>query len=186
MTRFIRLIDLSVALLALVSLTPVFFSLTLICFFDTRSPFFIQTRLGQYRKPFLLLKFRTMKRDTPSLASHLVGANAVTRCGRFLRRTKLDELPQLLNVIKGDMSLVGPRPCLPNQHELIVVRERLGIFDVRPGITGLAQIKGIDMSKPALLAAVDREMIENYSVKNYFSFILQTVGGKGRGDRAIG
>jgi len=95
----------------------------------------------------------------------------------------LDELPQLWNVLKGDMSLVGPRPCLPNQLELITERERRGVFTVRPGITGLAQVNEIDMSTPELLAETDEQMIETLNFKNYFSYILQTVLGKGRGDR---
>jgi O-antigen biosynthesis protein WbqP len=96
-----------------------------------------------------------MRPGTSSVATHLADVNAVTRVGRFLRRTKLDELPQLWNVLKGEMSLVGPRPCLFNQTELISERASRGVFDVRPGITGLAQIQGIDMSTPKLLAETD-------------------------------
>ena len=108
---------------------------------------------------------------------------AVTSLGRFLRRTKLDELPQLWNVLKGDMSLVGPRPCLPNQQELILERDSLGIFGVRPGITGLAQIRGIDMSKPKLLVETELRMLRDMSLRTYFFYISKTVLGAGRGDR---
>ena len=89
-----------------------------------------------------------MKVNTPSMASHLIHKKSVTKFGKIIRLLKLDELPQLINVINGDMSLVGPRPCLFNQYELIELREKYKVFTVKPGITGLSQIKGIDMSKP--------------------------------------
>jgi lipopolysaccharide/colanic/teichoic acid biosynthesis glycosyltransferase len=103
-----------------------------------------------------------------------------------LRKTKLDELPQLWNVLKGEMSLVGPRPGLFNQQELTAVREQQGVFKVRPGITGLAQVSEIDMSTPELLAETDAKMIASLSLKNYFKYILQTVIGRGSGDRVKG
>ena len=103
--------------------------------------------------------------------------------GVFLRKTKLDELPQLWNVVKGDMSLVGPRPNLFNQKELIEAREEVGVYDVRPGITGLAQINEIDMSTPQLLAKTDAQMILSMSLMNYFTYIFKTITGKGAGDR---
>lgn len=121
--------------------------------------------------------------DTASVATHLVGKSSVTRLGAFLRKTKLDELPQLLNVLKGEMSLVGPRPCLFNQHELITERQLRNVFDVRPGITGLAQVNEIDMSTPKTLAEWDEKMLSSLSLKSYFTYIFQTVLGKGSGDR---
>jgi lipopolysaccharide/colanic/teichoic acid biosynthesis glycosyltransferase len=124
-----------------------------------------------------------MKVETQSVASHLANPADVTLIGAFLRRTKLDELPQLWNVLKGDMSLVGPRPCLFNQAELINERALRGVFDVRPGITGLAQTQGIDMSTPKLLAETDAEMIVVLNIKSYFKYIVQTLVGSGRGDR---
>jgi len=123
-----------------------------------------------------------MQPETVSVASHLVDASLITPLGAFLRRTKLDELPQLWNVLKGEMSLVGPRPCLFNQSELIKERASLGVFIVRPGITGLAQVNNIDMSTPKLLAETDAHMIKELTVSAYFKYIFMTVCGKGSGD----
>lgn len=103
----------------------------------------------------------------------------------FLRRTKLDELPQVWNVLMGEMSLVGPRPNLFNQTELIKERSEKGVYDVRPGITGLAQVNEIDMSTPKLLAETDAEMIKTLTIKDYFKYIFVTVTGKGQGDRIV-
>lgn len=155
-------------------------------FADTRSPLLFQVRVGRQRNSFALVKFRTMRPDAAHVASHIADVAAITPFGRFLRRSKLDELPQLWNVLKGEMSLVGPRPCLFNQEELIAEREAHGVFDVRPGITGLAQVQGIDMSTPRLLAETDAQMIKTLSLFNYFKYILLTVLGKGAGDRVEG
>lgn len=124
-----------------------------------------------------------MKPETSSVGTHEVNPDQVTRWGQLLRKTKIDELPQLWNVLRGQMSLVGPRPCLPNQTELIQERQRLGAFTVRPGITGLAQIQGIDMSAPELLAKTDTEMIRTMSVVAYLKYIVRTICGSGFGDR---
>ena len=151
--------------------------------FVNGSPLFRQERVGQHQRRFVLVKFRTMRLDTPSVATHLANPTAITLFGSFLRRTKLDELPQLWNVLRGDMSLVGPRPCLFSQERLIEARANAGIFAVRPGITGLAQIRGIDMSTPELLANTDAEMLKNLRVFSYFYYILLTALGRGTGDR---
>ena len=124
--------------------------------------------------------------NTPSIASHLINKTSVTKFGRLIRKLKFDELPQLLNVIKGDMSLVGPRPCLLNQEKLIKVRDSYNIFSVRPGITGLAQIKGIDMSNPIKLAKTEYQMIIKLNQKKYFSYLFLTFLGRGRGDKVKG
>jgi lipopolysaccharide/colanic/teichoic acid biosynthesis glycosyltransferase len=124
-----------------------------------------------------------MSVDTASVASHLASSASITPMGAFLRKTKLDELPQLWNVLKGEMSLVGPRPGLFNQEELTAAREMKGVYDVRPGITGEAQVNDIDMSTPVLLAETDAKMISELSIVNYFKFIIMTVTGKGSGDR---
>jgi lipopolysaccharide/colanic/teichoic acid biosynthesis glycosyltransferase len=179
----LRFFDVLFSLFGLVVASPVLLLLLLIGYFDTGSPLFLQTRVGRHKKAFTLIKFRTMKKDTASVASHLVNANAITPFGSFLRKTKLDELPQLWNVLKGEMSLVGPRPCLFNQQELIAEREQRQIFAYRPGITGLAQVNEIDMSTPELLAITDEKMMETLNFRSYFIYIVQTVSGKGSGDR---
>ena len=182
----IRVFDIFLSSLGLVIGLPVLIFLWLVGLFDTGSPVFCQQRVGRNKKPFTLVKFRTMKKDTASVASHLASASSITPFGKFLRRTKLDELPQLWNVLKGDMSLVGPRPCLFNQKELIAEREHRGVLAARPGITGLAQVNGIDMSTPKLLAEMDQKMLEKMSVGDYFKYIIMTVAGKGAGDRVSG
>ena len=181
----LRVLDLFFSAIGLIAAGPLLLILIIAGVFDTGSPVFQQTRVGRNRKPFTLVKFRTMRPDTAQVATHLADASAVTPFGRFLRRTKLDELPQLWNVLKGEMSLVGPRPCLFSQEELIEARERLGVFAARPGITGLAQVNGIDMSVPQLLAETDARMLASLGVKNYLRYILMTVGGKGAGDRVV-
>jgi len=182
----IRFFDVLFSFIGLILGFPVMLLIALIGLFDTGSPIFRQVRVGRNRQPFVLVKFRTMKKDTASVASHLASASAITPFGGFLRRTKLDELPQLWNVLKGEMSLVGPRPCLFNQEELIAEREERGVLNARPGITGLAQVNEIDMSTPLLLAETDQEMLENLTLGAYFKYILMTVAGKGAGDRVPG
>ena len=182
----IRLFDFFFSLFGLLFGFPLLLLLVVIGFFDTGSPVFRQERVGRNKRPFTLVKFRTMKKDTASVASHLASASAITPFGHFLRRTKLDELPQLWNVLKGEMSLVGPRPCLFNQEELIAEREQRGVLAARPGITGLAQVNDIDMSTPMLLAETDQKMLENLTVGAYFKYIFMTVSGKGAGDRVPG
>jgi lipopolysaccharide/colanic/teichoic acid biosynthesis glycosyltransferase len=182
----IRVFDVFFALLGLVFGLPLLLILVVVGLFDTGSPIFRQERVGLNKKPFTLVKFRTMSKETRSVASHLASPAAITPFGRFLRRTKLDELPQLWNVLRGEMSLVGPRPCLFNQEELILEREKRGVLAARPGITGLAQVNDIDMSTPALLAETDQKMLRNLTVSAYFKYILMTVSGKGAGDRVPG
>ncbi|MBY6219387.1 sugar transferase [Marinobacter nauticus] len=179
----IRVLDILFAAMGLVFGLPFLVAIYVVGLFDTGSPLFRQERVGRYKKPFILVKFRTMAPETKSVASHLADSSSITPVGRFLRRTKLDELPQLWNVLKGEMSLVGPRPCLFNQVELIQERESRGVLDARPGITGLAQVNDIDMSTPQLLAETDAVMLRSLDLKHYFRYILQTVTGKGAGDR---
>ncbi|EOB2820161.1 sugar transferase [Vibrio vulnificus] len=178
----IRLLDFLAAFFGLLFLWPILVVVTVIGLFDTGSPIFVQERVGRNRKPFKLVKFRTMSVDTQSVASHLASTSSITKLGAFLRKTKIDELPQLINVLRGEMSLVGPRPNLFNQEELIKERDALGVYNVLPGITGLAQVQNIDMSTPQLLAKTDREMIDTLTIKNYFKYIIMTVTGSGSGD----
>ncbi|MGE7368955.1 sugar transferase [Neorhizobium sp. NPDC001467] len=143
---------------------------------------FRQVRVGRNERAFVLYKLRTMSRDTGDRASHEVAASQITRSGKFLRRTKLDELPQIFNVLRGDMSFVGPRPCLPSQTELVAERRRQGAFDVRPGITGPAQLQGLDMSRPVELAAVDGRYALRPQLGQDLRHIIDTALGRGRGD----
>lgn len=147
-------------------------------------PLFRQCRVGKDGRQFTIMKLRTMRPDTPDGASHDVGQATVTPVGRLLRRTKMDELPQLWNVLMGDMSLIGPRPCLPSQLELIEARRRLGVLALRPGITGLAQIAGLDMSQPAALAAADAAYLRRWSILADLAILARTAVGAGRGDAA--
>ena len=177
-----RPLDIMFSATGLIVASPLLIGATAIGYLDTGSPLFIQERVGKDQKPFKLIKFRTMKVSTESVASHLVDNTSITKLGKVLRKTKLDELPQLINVLKGEMSLVGPRPNLFNQNDLIEAREGMGVYDVLPGITGLAQLSGVDMSTPERLAKKDKEMIDSMNFKNYFSYIIGTALGKGSGD----
>lgn len=181
--RIFRLLDFIISLFGLFFLSPILLIILLLGWLENRDPLFKQERVGRNQQPFVLVKFRTMKLGTVSVATHLADTSAITPLGHFLRRTKLDELPQLWNVLWGDMSLVGPRPCLFSQQEVIAHRAALGVFCVRPGITGLAQIRGIDMSTPQLLAEIDAQMLADLTLRSYFRCILLTVLGRGRGDR---
>lgn len=181
----IRLFDFFFSIFGILILWPVGLILYIIGMFDTGSPLFKQQRMGKNKISFTLYKFRTMHLCTKSVATHLASQSSITKYGAFLRKTKLDELPQLINVLRGEMSFVGPRPNLINQTELIIEREKRGVYNHKPGITGLAQINEIDMSTPKELALKDAEMLTNITISNYFKYIFATVFGKGQGDRVI-
>jgi len=178
-----RTLDILISFMGIIVGLPVMLVVYIIGLFDNGSPLFFQQRLGKNQKLFTLVKFRTMTTVTSSVGTHLVDASSITKLGHFLRRTKLDELPQLFNVLLGCMSLVGPRPCLLNQKELVEERAKRGVFGVRPGITGLAQINDVDMSTPRKLARYDQLMIKRMSLKLYSNLMICTALGKGRGDR---
>lgn len=156
----------------------------LIWFDDRANPLFVQTRLGRDEKPFRLVKLRTMQVGTGDHPSHEAGRHNITRVGAFLRRTKLDELPQLWNVLCGDMSFVGPRPGLPSQTELADCRRRYGVHRMVPGITGVSQVRGLDMSTPERLAQTDAIYLTDWSFKRDIQLLVETASGGGRGDAA--
>lgn len=179
-----RITDIIIALIGL----PIAVVLILVCLvlikFSSRGPaIFRQTRVGLHEQLFTCYKLRTMYVDTRNAPSHETTASAVTSVGKWLRRLKLDELPQLWNILRGDMSFVGPRPCLPSQVELIEARRARGLYSIRPGITGIAQVAGIDMSNPQRLAKVDAEYLSRMSVFTDLRLILATAFGAGQGDR---
>lgn len=183
MITLLRLLDRCIALMGILITLPLMLIVYILGFFDTGSPIFKQRRVGKNKQLFTLFKFRTMTIDTKSVATHLASKTSITKLGAVLRKTKLDELPQLFNVLKGEMSLVGPRPCLPSQIELIDAREARRVFDYLPGVTGLAQINKVDMSTPIKLAELDSEMLRTLTIKKYFEYIILTALGKGSGDR---
>jgi O-antigen biosynthesis protein WbqP len=174
-----RLTDALVAGALLVALTPLLALIALVVRLDSPGPaFFRQRRAGRGGREFSILKFRTMEVGTPDLASHLMGPGAaeVTRVGRVLRRTSLDELPQLLNVLLGDMSLVGPRPALHNQHDLVALRRQAGVDALRPGVTGWAQIHGRDDIPLAIKVEYDRWYMDHASFPLDLWIVLRTPG----------
>lgn len=170
-----RCVDFTAAAVGLFVLLPLIAAIAFAIRVGERDrAFFTHTRLGRGETPFRCYKFRTMRSGAPVAGTHEVPVDWISPLGRLLRRTKLDELPQLINVLRGDMSLVGPRPCLPNQPEVIAARRAAGVFSVRPGMTGLAQVSGIDMSRPGQLAAADRDYIETQSFWGDMILIART------------
>jgi O-antigen biosynthesis protein WbqP len=179
-----RIFDFAAAAIGLFLAAPVVGLCALLIRMGSKGPaIFRQVRIGKDERPFTCYKLRTMRVDTKHLPTHEMTSSAITPLGVHLRRLKLDELPQLWNIIKGEMSFVGPRPCLPTQMELIAARRRLGISALLPGITGVSQVAGIDMSDPEMLAASDARYFDDMSLKRDLSLIWVTVAGAGRGDR---
>ncbi|WP_281004561.1 sugar transferase [Mesorhizobium atlanticum] len=170
-----RAFDLAVGAVMLAATSPIVLVAMLAIRATSPGPaIFSQIRVGRDGALFSCRKLRTMRRDTPSLPTHQAPANSVTAVGKVLRATKIDELPQLWNVLKGEMSLVGPRPCLPTQTELIERRKQLGVLAALPGITGLAQIKGIDMSDPRRCAETDAAYVQAATVRLDLRILLGT------------
>jgi UDP-glucose 4-epimerase len=179
-----RTVDVLLALgVGVVALPFVFLAMAVIRLTSPGPALFRQSRVGRNEQVFFCLKLRTMRQDTANAPSHEVSASAVTAVGRLLRRSKLDELPQLWNILKGEMSFVGPRPCLPTQVALIEARRAFGLYSLRPGITGVAQVAGVDMSDPDRLAALDATYLNDRSLARDFKLIMATFLGAGRGDR---
>lgn len=177
-----RFFDFAIAVLGLIISAPLLAIAMLALRLESPGPaIFAQRRIGRRGPEFTCYKLRTMYQGTANLPSHQLQTSAVTRLGRQLRKWKLDELPQLYNVLLGDMSLVGPRPCLPTQTALIDARRRLGVLEAPPGITGLAQVQGVDMSDPERLAAMDAEYVRRWSFLGDLRLLFATVFGKGVG-----
>ncbi|MEI6100791.1 MAG: sugar transferase [Eubacteriales bacterium] len=175
-----RVLDFMIALIALAVLSPLFLILTIAIKIDSPGPvLFRQRRVGMGGEHFYILKFRTMRIDTPNeIPTHLLEdpEKFITRVGRLLRKTSLDEIPQIFNIIGGQMSVVGPRPVLWNEFDLIEERNKNGVFNVRPGLTGLAQISGRDELCNNTKAKVDELYAKNISPILDLACIFKTVG----------
>lgn len=182
-----RIIDIILSLLGLIILFPLFIILSIWIKFDSPGPvLFKQTRVGINKQHFEILKFRTMKIDTPQeTPTHLLDnpEQWITKSGNFLRKTSLDELPQIINILKGEMSIIGPRPALWNQYDLIEERDRYNANDIRPGLTGLAQISGRDELDIRTKAKLDGEYVKNIGfimdVKCFFGTISSVLKSDG-------
>lgn len=198
MARYLKMkraIDLLLSVVGIIVLSPLFILLSLFIKLDSKGPvFFRQKRVGKNKEHFYILKFRTMRIDTPKdMPTHLLSDPEafITRMGKFLRKTSLDELPQIINIIKGEMSIVGPRPALWNQYDLIAERDKYGANDLLPGLTGWAQINGRDELPIDVKAGLDGEYVRKVSfsmdVKCFFGTFISVVkrdgvveGGTGR------
>ena len=169
----IRLLDILLSLVGLILTLPILLIVTILGYFETKSPIFIQERVGKNKKPFNLIKFRTMAVDTKSVASHLVGTASITKLGGFLRKTKIDELPQLINVLKGEMSLVGPRPIV--KKELSYYQEDVDYYLMaKPGMTGLWQVSGRNNVSYDTRVYFDTWYAKNWSLWNDIVILLKT------------
>lgn len=182
-----RILDFALSLIGLIVLSPLFLVLAVLIKFDSKGPIlFKQKRIGKNKKYFYILKFRTMKTDTPKdMPTHLLeNADAyITKIGKFLRKTSLDELPQIINILKGEMSIIGPRPALWNQYDLISERDKYGANNIKPGLTGWAQINGRDELPVDVKAKLDGEYVEKMSFvfdcKCFFKTIISVIKHEG-------
>lgn len=180
---FKRLIDVLLSVAGLIILSPVFLSIIIAIKVESPGPvLFKQKRLGIRKSHFNILKFRTMRIDTPrDVPTHLLENpdQYITKTGRFLRKTSLDELPQIVNILKGDMSIIGPRPALWNQYDLIAERDKYGANDIRPGLTGWAQINGRDELEIPIKAKLDGEYVKKiglfFDCKCFWNTILSVL-----------
>jgi len=189
-----RLGDFTLSLIALVFLSPLFIIIVILIKFDSKGPvFFRQKRVGRHKKYFNILKFRTMRIDAPKdIPTHLLERpeQYITRVGKFLRKTSLDELPQIINILLGTMSIIGPRPALWNQFDLLEERGKYGANDVTPGLTGWAQINGRDVLPIEVKAQLDGEYIRKMSfgmdVRCFIGTIVVVLKSKGIAEGAAG
>lgn len=174
-----RTLDFILSLIALLLLSPLLLVISISINKDTMGPvFFKQKRIGKNKKEFYILKFRSMRCDTPrDIPTHLFKNPEVfiTKTGKFLRNTSLDELPQLINILKGEMSIIGPRPALWNQFDLIEERDKYGANDITPGLTGWAQINGRDTISIEDKARLDGEYVEKYGIIMDAKIFLRTI-----------
>lgn len=179
-----RIIDLIISITVIVIFSWLLLLIAIWIKLESKGPaIFRQERIGLNAKTFTCYKFRTMYIDTQDLASHMVSASQITKCGQFLRKTKLDELPQVWNILFNEMAFVGPRPCLESQKQLIKERNQRNILTIKPGITGWSQINGIDMSDPVILAQSDAVYLSHRSILFDIKIMILTFLGKGMGDR---
>ncbi|PFI47439.1 lipid carrier--UDP-N-acetylgalactosaminyltransferase [Bacillus cereus] len=182
-----RIMDFIISLIGLIILSPIFLLLILCIKIDSRGPvLFKQCRIGKDKSEFYILKFRTMKIDTPhDTPTHLLENpdQYITKVGRFLRKTSLDELPQIVNILKGEMSIVGPRPALWNQYDLIKERDMYNANDIRPGLTGWAQVNGRDELPINIKAKLDGEYVQKinfvFDIRVCFKTILSVAKSEG-------
>lgn len=182
-----RVIDFILSLIGLIVLSPVFIILCVWIKLDSKGPiFFRQKRVGKNKKHFNILKFRTMYIDTPKdMPTHMLSNpdQYITKAGKFLRKTSLDELPQIINILKGEMAIIGPRPALWNQDDLIAERDKYGANDIKPGLTGWAQINGRDELEIDVKASLDGEYVKRMSfpfdVKCFFGTITSVLKHEG-------
>ncbi|ETI69186.1 sugar transferase [Neobacillus vireti] len=189
-----RILDFVLALIGIVVLSLVFLLLIICIKLDSKGPvLFKQRRIGKGKSEFYILKFRTMKIDTPKdTPTHLLKDpdSYITRVGKFMRKTSLDELPQIINILKGEMSIIGPRPCLWNQYDLIAERDKYGANDIYPGLTGWAQINGRDELPIDIKARLDGEYVEKMcflmDVKCFFGTIVSVVKSDGVVEGGVG
>ena len=173
-----RIVDLFLSVCGLIILSPIFVFIIIWIKLDSKGPvLFKQKRVGIHKTYFNILKFRTMRIDTPKdMPTHLLNnpEHYITRAGKILRKTSLDELPQIINIIKGDMSIVGPRPALWNQYDLIEERDKYGANDIRPGLTGWAQVNGRDELEIPVKAALDGEYVQKMGIVMDIKCIMKT------------
>ena len=184
-----RIIDFILSLIAIIILSPIFLVLAIWIKMDSPGPvFFKQKRIGKNRTFFQIYKFRTMRSDTPKdTPTHMLNdpASFITRSGHFLRKTSLDELPQLINILKGEMAIIGPRPALWNQDDLADERDKYGANDVLPGLSGWAQINGRDELPIPLKAKLDGEYVRNMSLLFDLRCFLGTIFSVLRSDGVV-
>lgn len=163
--KFIRMIRDFICIIGLLIISPfLFFAAIAIIIEDGMPILFIQKRIGKNQSIFKIIKIRTLKTEAPNIGTHQLENEYKLKCGKLIRKIKLDEFPQLINVLKGDINLIGPRPGLVSQIDLMQNRSAKGIYEIKPGITGLSQVLGYDMSDPAKLAEIDKIYIQKQSL----------------------